>query len=165
MTGHEAGNEAKLGMVLRMALFSMEGRHTARLPSIAGAVMHLCVLRLNVGALGQELVDETELAESGRPMQSGLAILRWWRSDESAREGGRGVGRGGRAHVSEKWPRFACVDSGMGVGYRHCEAADWAAVRRAMRKGAKYSVLRRGALRGHERADARRERGVMLRRT
>jgi hypothetical protein len=47
--------------------------------------MHLCVLRLDVGALGEDLVDEAELAELRRQMEDGRAILQGWRSKDSGR--------------------------------------------------------------------------------
>jgi hypothetical protein len=48
---------------------------------------YICVFGLDVGALGEELVDEAEQAELRRPMENGLADLRWGRGEPAAADG------------------------------------------------------------------------------
>lgn len=60
------------------------------------AVKHILVLRIDVGAPGEQLVDEAELAITRGNVKGGPAILRW--GTEGRRRGGRkksGSGEGG----------------------------------------------------------------------
>lgn len=76
------------------------------------AVKHILVLRIDVGAPGEQLVDEAELAITRGNVEGGPAILRW--GTEGRRRGGRkksGSGEGGDDLV--RWrkgrQRYSCM--------------------------------------------------------
>jgi hypothetical protein len=66
-----------------------EGRHNNS--HGRAEVLHHVVFRLDVGSHGEELVDEAELTKALRPVEDGLARLRWARGGGAAVEalGGR----------------------------------------------------------------------------
>jgi hypothetical protein len=68
-------------------------RHTL-VPRRKGSVgwelrWHPFVLRIDIGALGEELVDEAELAEACCEVESGLVSLQWWEGRKVVLKGGR----------------------------------------------------------------------------
>lgn len=83
------------------------------------AVKHILVLRIDVGAPGEQLVDEAELAITRGNVEGGPAILRW--GTEGRRRGGRkkSGSRGGEGIEEENILSSSVTGGGMvGGGWR-----------------------------------------------
>jgi uncharacterized protein YbdZ (MbtH family) len=75
---------------------------------------HLVVFRVNLGALGKELVNEAHLAAVRRVVQRGLAILRWGRRAKAAMK------EGVVARAKHEIHRRGCI-----WFERHCLDGNW----------------------------------------